>query len=619
MDNGSRDGTPAAVLAAHPTVAVIALPAGHGSRRTDGRGPRRRHAVRRLLRRRLVVGARRARARPPTCSTRTRGSGSSPRRVLVGTDERLEPACAAMAASPLAPEPGLPGPRVLGFVACGAVVRRSAYPRGRRLRPASRGRRRGGAAGDGPRRGRLAARVRRRRRRPPPPSGVRDHDAAAGDGVRNDLWFAWQRRPLGHALRHTARAAAAARRDPAGAGGRHRCAARAAAGPARAPPGRRRARARPRTARRLLTDPPRAAVSAAACVTPPDASAPECDSRVARLGRGGRDHAIRSGGPAAARRERSVKAVTWHGKRDVRVDDGPRPDDRGADRRDHPGHLDRRSAAPTCTSTRCSAPFMSEGDILGHEPMGIVEEVGAEVTQPPARRPRRHPVPDLLRALLHVRPGAADPVRDDPGPRAGHGRGAVRLHEALRRRCPAARPSTCACRRRSTARSRCPRARPTTASSTSPTCCRPRGRRSSTPTSPTAARVVVLGLGPIGDMACRIALHQGAAQVIGVDLVAERLERARARGVEVARPARARRRPRATRPRADRRPRAGRGDRRRRHGGARLAGRQARPADGRRCCPTRSPRRSMETARRRPAGRAATSRSTSCAAAARSR
>ncbi|MDT0382810.1 zinc-binding dehydrogenase, partial [Streptomyces sp. DSM 42041] len=45
--------------------------------------------------------------------------------------------------------------------------------------------------------------------------------------------------------------------------------------------------------------------------------------------------------------------------------------------------------------------------------------------------------------------------------------------------------------------------------------------------------VVVLGLGPIGDMACRIALHRGAGTVIGVDLVPERLERVRARGAEV--------------------------------------------------------------------------------------
>jgi threonine dehydrogenase-like Zn-dependent dehydrogenase len=45
--------------------------------------------------------------------------------------------------------------------------------------------------------------------------------------------------------------------------------------------------------------------------------------------------------------------------------------------------------------------------------------------------------------------------------------------------------------------------------------------------------VAVLGLGPIGDMSCRIAMHQGAGRVIGIDLVPERLERARQRGVEV--------------------------------------------------------------------------------------
>jgi len=50
---------------------------------------------------------------------------------------------------------------------------------------------------------------------------------------------------------------------------------------------------------------------------------------------------------------------------------------------------------------------------------------------------------------------------------------------------------------------------------------------------PDGGSVVVLGLGPIGDMACRIARHRGVERVFGVDLVAERLERTRQRGVEV--------------------------------------------------------------------------------------
>ena len=43
----------------------------------------------------------------------------------------------------------------------------------------------------------------------------------------------------------------------------------------------------------------------------------------------------------------------------------------------------------------------------------------------------------------------------------------------------------------------------------------------------------MLGLGPIGDMACRIARHRGVETVIGVDLVPERLERSKSRGVDV--------------------------------------------------------------------------------------
>jgi len=48
-------------------------------------------------------------------------------RVLVGPEERLDPTSAQMADSPLGCEPDLPGPSVLGFMACGAVVRRAAY------------------------------------------------------------------------------------------------------------------------------------------------------------------------------------------------------------------------------------------------------------------------------------------------------------------------------------------------------------------------------------------------------------------------------------------------------------------------------------------------------------
>jgi threonine dehydrogenase-like Zn-dependent dehydrogenase len=49
---------------------------------------------------------------------------------------------------------------------------------------------------------------------------------------------------------------------------------------------------------------------------------------------------------------------------------------------------------------------------------------------------------------------------------------------------------------------------------------------------PAGGSLLVLGLGPIGEMSCRIAQHRGCEHVLAVDLVPERLERARAHGVQ---------------------------------------------------------------------------------------
>ena len=48
-------------------------------------------------------------------------------RIEVGPRKVLDPVCEDMASSPLPGDPGLPGRPVLGFVACGAVVRKTAY------------------------------------------------------------------------------------------------------------------------------------------------------------------------------------------------------------------------------------------------------------------------------------------------------------------------------------------------------------------------------------------------------------------------------------------------------------------------------------------------------------
>ncbi|NMR21293.1 zinc-dependent alcohol dehydrogenase [Cellulomonas fimi] len=50
---------------------------------------------------------------------------------------------------------------------------------------------------------------------------------------------------------------------------------------------------------------------------------------------------------------------------------------------------------------------------------------------------------------------------------------------------------------------------------------------------PAGGSVAVIGLGPIGQMAARIAAHRGASTVIGVDRVPERLAMARRHGVDV--------------------------------------------------------------------------------------
>jgi threonine dehydrogenase-like Zn-dependent dehydrogenase len=74
-----------------------------------------------------------------------------------------------------------------------------------------------------------------------------------------------------------------------------------------------------------------------------------------------------------------MKAVTWHGKRDVRVESVADPI-----LRQPTDAIIRVTTTAICGSDlhlyEVLPPFMAEGDVLGHEPMGIVEEVGSQVT-----------------------------------------------------------------------------------------------------------------------------------------------------------------------------------------------------------------------------------------------
>ena len=74
-----------------------------------------------------------------------------------------------------------------------------------------------------------------------------------------------------------------------------------------------------------------------------------------------------------------MKAVTWQGKRDVRVEEVPDP------RIEVPTDaIVKITSSAICGSDlhlyEVLGPYMKPGDILGHEPMGIVQEIGAEVT-----------------------------------------------------------------------------------------------------------------------------------------------------------------------------------------------------------------------------------------------
>ena len=74
-----------------------------------------------------------------------------------------------------------------------------------------------------------------------------------------------------------------------------------------------------------------------------------------------------------------MKAIAWHGKRDVRVDDVPDPTIQ-----EFTDAVVRITTTNICGSDlhlyEVLGPFIDEGYVLGHEPMGIVEEVGPDVT-----------------------------------------------------------------------------------------------------------------------------------------------------------------------------------------------------------------------------------------------
>jgi len=226
-----------------------------------------------------------------------------------------------------------------------------------------------------------------------------------------------------------------------------------------------------------------------------------------------------------------MKAVAWHGKRDIRVDSVPEPTIRQPT-----DVIVKITTTGLCGSDlhlyEVLGPFLDEGDILGHEPMGVVADVGSEVTE--LSPGDRVVIPFnvscgtcfMCSQGLHSQCETTQ-VRE-------HGTGASLFgYTKLYGQVPGGQAEYLWVPFGDTLPIKVPDGPPDERfvylSDVLPTS----WQAVAYADIPPGGSVAVLGLGPIGDMSARIAKQQGAGQVIGIDLVPERLERARRRGVEV--------------------------------------------------------------------------------------
>ena len=212
VDNGSTDGTAAIVRAAFADVDVVELGRNRGAAARNA-GLRRLRCPYAALCDDDSWWAPGALGRAADVLDADSLLALVAARILVGEDRRLDPVCARMARSPLQRAPGAPGPALLGFVACGAVVRREAM-----LAVGGFHRRYGVGGEEQPLALSLAAAGWQLAYVPDvvahhhPADGPRRERAA--NVIRNDLWSAWLQRPAPAALRVTARVVAGAARRP---------------------------------------------------------------------------------------------------------------------------------------------------------------------------------------------------------------------------------------------------------------------------------------------------------------------------------------------------------------------------------------------------------------------
>ncbi len=225
-----------------------------------------------------------------------------------------------------------------------------------------------------------------------------------------------------------------------------------------------------------------------------------------------------------------MKAVTWQGRRDVRVENVPDP------RIEDPTDVVVRvTSTAICGSDlhlyEVLGPFLDAGDVLGHEAMGIVEETGPEVSR--VNVGDRVVVPFNIACGSCFMCGQGLHSQCETTQVHEYGTGASLFgYTKLYGQVPGGQAEMLRVPFGDTLPIAVPEGPPDDRflflSDVLPTA----WQAVEYAAVPDGGSVVVLGLGPIGDMCCRIAQHRGY-RAIGVDLVPERLERVRERGIEV--------------------------------------------------------------------------------------
>ncbi|MBB1245592.1 glutathione-dependent formaldehyde dehydrogenase [Streptomyces durbertensis] len=224
-----------------------------------------------------------------------------------------------------------------------------------------------------------------------------------------------------------------------------------------------------------------------------------------------------------------MKAAVWQGRRDVRVEEVPDPRVR-----EPTDAVIRVTSSGLCGSDlhlyEVLGPFMTPGDVLGHEPMGVVEEVGPEMDGLAPGDRVVVPFQIACGSCFMCDRGLQTQCETTQVREQGSGAalfGYTRLYGGV----PGAQAEYLRVPHADYGPVKVPQDVPEDRflflSDVLPTA----WQAVAYAEVPEGGTLAVLGLGPIGDMCCRIALHQGVRQVVGVDLVPERLARAAGRGV----------------------------------------------------------------------------------------